>query len=580
MDHKIICPYCFREFDDSKVIFRANTGYTSDQIQDMQINFSYSNPEKIEDMKLFVKYDSNFKVDEALTMYWQTRGGEGGYLKADPSWNMPHIDPADKKNFRKMLLDKPMPHVGNDGFERDEDGFVKRVYDKFSDPLIPMTRLCPHCHNPLPLYDYGKYPQIFISIVGITTAGKTVFLNQLLSNLATTMYKTGYYIGVSNLHTLGEKVEQGSPLPDSTDSSIMRRPLAISMHNLNDDSDGFTLVFYDIAGENCVKTKNPDTAKLDEQALREGIGNFIAYCDALLFLVDPEQIPGFWTGERRVDKIREVIDVVLDIRTAVAGSGLWTDVPVAVVLTKSDLLEDKPALKGTPIFEHIDPKVEGFGKEDFFKIHNCLKNYFDNNVQTITASLAPFTMKAFCAVSAITCGVEKRFMLHRNQYILEKSCERKIKELGNWVRDWNSRTPEDRKYCSECPITARDGSRIEFGYDEAITEANSKDIETEIYADPVHGKRVYLGFWQIASGRQINLVGYPSAHPNPRRVEEPLKWILWRLKKIKPYYLRAEEPSKKWWETHKKYETRIQKWNDAENENEERFYEGSDLNEG
>ena len=73
----------------------------------------------------------------------------------------------------------------------------------------------PHCHNPLPLPNYGKYPTIFISVVGITTCGKTVYLNQLLTRLAMAMQNTGYYITENNLPDCKENVEAKMCIRDS-----------------------------------------------------------------------------------------------------------------------------------------------------------------------------------------------------------------------------------------------------------------------------------------------------------------------------------------------------------------------------
>lgn len=109
------------------------------------------------------------------------------------------------------MLDPDANGVGADGLVRDQDGFAIRVYDRYSDRATPVTRLCPHCHNPLPLPNYGKYPTIFISVVGITTCGKTVYLNQLLTRLAMAMQNTGYYITENNLPDFKENVEANMP---------------------------------------------------------------------------------------------------------------------------------------------------------------------------------------------------------------------------------------------------------------------------------------------------------------------------------------------------------------------------------
>jgi len=172
---KIKCPYCFEEFESDKVLFRANTGFTQEELDREE----FTSGDVGEHKRLFVKF-SQRNPDEKLDRYWTSRGGTAGYSSADPRWNMPHIDPNDADRFWEML-DPDANGVGADDLVRDQDGFAIRVYDRYSDRATPVTRLCPHCHNPLPLPNYGKYPTIFISVVGITTCGKTVYLNQLLT---------------------------------------------------------------------------------------------------------------------------------------------------------------------------------------------------------------------------------------------------------------------------------------------------------------------------------------------------------------------------------------------------------------
>ena len=71
---------------------------------------------------------------------------------------------------------------------------------------------------------------------------------------------------------------------------------------------------------------------------------------------------------------------------------------------------------------------------------------------------------------------------------------------------------------------------IDIDINEDITKEIASGIWTEVYADCASG-RIYLNMWEIWEG--INLVGFPKApRPNPRRVEDPLKWILWRLGRI------------------------------------------------
>ena len=448
---KIKCPYCFEEFESDKVLFRANTGFTQEELDREE----FTSGDVDEHKRLFVKF-SQRNPDEKLDRYWTSRGGTAGYSSADPRWNMPHIDPNDADRFWEML-DPDANGVGADGLVRDQDGFAIRVYDRYSDRATPVTRLCPHCHNPLPLPNYGKYPTIFISVVGITTCGKTVYLNQLLTRLAMAMQNTGYYITENNLPDFKENVEANMPLPGSTDDSVMRRPLAVNLVDQNDRSKAFTIVFYDIAGENCVKW-NDDYAKLGDQDSRnsrakEGIASFIARADGLMFLVDPNQVPGF-SAYPDVSGVNKVVGVVNQIRVALNMSqNTWADVPVAVVLTKTDEIRNQyPKGNQSPMFRPTAAVSGGLNREEYFAISHELEDYLSNNAAMILAQLGQFVRKTFCGVSAITCGVERRFVKYKNWYILDDICGREYDELRAWIKGWNERSPEERNFYYACPV--------------------------------------------------------------------------------------------------------------------------------
>lgn len=588
-----ICPYCFGKFEDKEVLFRANTGFTQEELDREE----FASGEVDEHKRLFVKF-SQKNPDEKLDQYWRSRGGSGGYASADPRWNMPHIDPADG-HFREML-DPDAKGVDEDGFVRDRDGFIARVYDRYSDCTLPMTRLCPHCHNPLPLVNYGKYPTMFISVVGITTCGKTVYLNQLLNRLATAMQNTGYYITENNLPDFKENVEVDTPLPGSTDDSVMRRPLAVNLVCNGDRGNAFTIVFYDIAGENCVRWGDDYERAGGDQDMRnrrakEGIASFIARADGLMFLIDPNQVPGF-AQYPDANSVRTVVRVVNNIRVALnMDITAWADVPVAVVLTKTDEIKNQYQKQDSPLFLPSAETEDGLNRQDYFAISTELEQYLSINAATILADLEQFSKKSFCGVSAITCGVERRFAKYRNWYILDEVCDRKFDELRRWINGWNDRTPEDRAHYYACPIrqiasfdpethkpavdpgTLEPELRpIEVDRQTPITEEIASNILTEIYADCAeYGDRIYLTMWEV--WQQINLVGYPKGSPNPRRVEDPLKWILWRLGKIGPYFREEPEPTKGWLESSRRFQDRFNDWIARQIVKKKEFYEGEDL---
>lgn len=587
------CPYCFANINHREVIFRANTGFTQEELSEEQMaddsgftmvssNQDRQRSSDLEIKWLFRRYDGenslspDKKLDKELIEFWEKRGGESGYVNADPNWDYPHIDPANPETFRQMISTEPRGgfQPDADGFIRDKDGFIIRVLDRYSSAASQMTRLCPHCHNPLPLPDYGKYPILFISVVGITGSGKTVYLNQLLNRFPNVIQNTGYRMGPSAL-AVNEVVMENHPLPSSTDDQTMRRPLAVSLTKKDNSADGLTIVFYDIAGENCIEfMESSDNQKKDSAT----IGNFIAYCDALLFLIDPDQVPIFAAPSTKdtmamLKHVQDVIDVVNKIRVLLnTQHPNWDGIPVAAVLTKSDLLLERVSKNAmlrdrlppdSPIFQHLSTtEQKGFNREDFYPIHKQLSNEFAQNAPDITDSMTSFSQKGYFAVSAITCGVENRFEKYQNLYSFTEENYGKFKKLIQWVTIWNGRSPEERLHFSACPVLKKDGTPISFPTDTSITAENASGIETEIFAESHQGgyvDRIYLDLWEVAS-QSINPIGYPTAPPNPRRIAEPIRWILWKKHYLDPYFYPDPKPEKGLFMSKRRYESLLESW--------------------
>ena len=94
----------------------------------------------------------------------------------------------------------------------------------------------------------------------------------------------------------------------------------------------------------------------------------------------------------------------------------------------------------------------GLNREEYFAISHELEDYLSNNAAMILAQLGQFVRKTFCGVSAITCGVERRFVKYKNWYILDDICGRKYDELRAWIKGWNERSPEERNFYYACPV--------------------------------------------------------------------------------------------------------------------------------
>lgn len=603
-----ICPFCFAECKEDEVLFRATDyirtpagslgrrragstgGLLSQTMEDVNPSGNGGN----ETDELFRPYDTpdpsdwerigeyamngapeGKKLDIPLMQYWSKRGGADGYIHNDPNWFLPHIDPR-SATFRSMIITDPRgagryaANIDENGFVRERGGFITRVVDRLGGPDIPMKRLCPYCHNPFPLTDYGKYPILVVAIVGMTGSGKTVYLNQLFSKFSNGLEKTGYKLGATNLEEIGKEITPDSPLPSSTDDSIMRRPMAASL--IKDSGEGLTMVFYDIAGENCQidPSLSPDQQALKSERLGT-ISTFIEHCDGMIFLLDPRQIPELSpTRFGKVVNVKLIVDEMKNIRGLNAQSPDFSDVPVAITVAQSDTFQDKKDTTVPEMFTGTNFS-NGFDREDFIKIDNALR------VGALSSSsfspLSSFPDKGFFAVSAITCGVESRFMKFQNEYVLDPDNESSYKRMLEWIIGWNSRTPEEREHFASCPVEVftPDGERYEFDYQEDITVEKMGNLILDIsgYCEAANDEIQFT----LADVISNQLVGYAIDDPDPRRVADPVRWILWKKRKIGPRFVISEpKPKKGPLERQWKYDARVAEYEERQAMLEKEFY--------
>ncbi|MBR6825702.1 MAG: hypothetical protein IKM59_04055 [Oscillospiraceae bacterium] len=362
---------------------------------------------------------------------------------------MPHIDPS-SPHFQDMIRFEP---TGNycpdaDGFVRDSDGFVRRVIDKYSDPNVPMTRLCPHCHNPLPLPEYGKYPVMFISVVGLLGAGKTAYIHQLLRKFSASMVESGCRVGSVHLTDTESAYFRGYGLIEA-----MNHPweypfplVATIFANKRSSSEPMrmTLVFYEIP----VECFMPSVFEF-ELPDRSYVGRNIAVSDGMIFMMDPEQFPAFATGKfyRNYD-IAQIVDAICRMRIEMNyHAPTWDDIPVAVVISKSDKLKRcKGIPESHPIFTYPKENVEGFDRDENREIHTFLRDLLERTSGSYISPLRTFAKHHYFAVSSIPCGVTCRFPddhcdsvedisygLRSQQHIIEDVTPMRIGDPLKWI---------------------------------------------------------------------------------------------------------------------------------------------------
>lgn len=208
---------------------------------------------------------------------------------------------------------------------------------------VEADRICPFCHNPL-LSGAGKKKMVLISVIGNTNAGKTVYFSSLQKFIANRLM----YIGESDagdynffeVGTMLPKATNLKPLPSCSMLYTLKKPTG-------GDSEGIILVFCDIAGEN---TK--DKRKLEKTAFN------LPNSSGILFMIDPTRFAEIAriNGESNVkcDDQKEVFTALFNFFHAGENK---LDIPTAIVITKSDILQKHPFFRTNEEYaEYVQPK--------------------------------------------------------------------------------------------------------------------------------------------------------------------------------------------------------------------------------
>lgn len=232
---KIVCPYCFEEFNRSDVMFRC----TND------------NCEK--------------EIDEAMKRFW---GGDRQML------------PAFENGLGKFarMMDK-MP----DSAACPKCGHTSH------------TVICPKCHNMIPK-EMVEHKGYIISIIGARSSGKTNYITVLIDQLRKNGSKIGQNLGVlastvadDNKNCTQSRYRENfynvlfkkGELPEQTkiEDKQSKIPLIFTVTQAGVKKPLY-LVFYDTAGENFNDPKN----------ISKNV-KFLDESDAVIFLLDTFSIP-------------------------------------------------------------------------------------------------------------------------------------------------------------------------------------------------------------------------------------------------------------------------------------------------
>lgn len=493
---KIVCPYCFNIFSHKEVHFRSMT-VKNNVMADEAIEERWGDDERkmkqeLEKNRIARKFQKQ-REDPELSEFW-ARFHITPDQRDDAEWNNPVIRPSDKE----MLY-----HGGaeGEGLIYSDDGFLARIRDCYSENST--VRLCPKCHNRLPS-TYGKYRSLFISVVGITSSGKTVYLNQLLEGLQRYLACAGLVTeGTFNLRP-DERITRSSFLPMSTQEGVLYPPMMANIipYRGQRGCDEVTLVFYDIAGENCI-----DADRLFK------FGPYLQHSQAIIMLMDPKQFSKFdeSAGDNPISNVVEALINFFD------ASGIPQRPLMAATLSKSDKLRemvddftmDDFIRPDSVIFKKVqyDSSQKGFYQNSYRQMQGAMISLMRelDPVEMIQGPLRNFFYKtAFFAVSALGVEVQPRYNIGTDEdpvYMdLNKEAEQAVQLLKK----------EHKHGTAQEPPLYQGKKQVLLG------------------TDPENGENVIRSFKEIhESNRHVEY--WLNENPDPHRIEEPLLWILHQL---------------------------------------------------
>ncbi len=475
---EITCPYCFSKFADDAVHFRMETVFSEEDLdpkgegRDRQ-EVATDRRFKSEEVKAqLAEYDLREKFvphnDEPYEEFWKTYNGTTEKTSVSLDGKTAKVMPYHRPVFSPKYPDHRQ-YFGKPNSDRDvinENGMTYAAYDCFGKQT--QRRVCPHCHNPLP-GAYGKHPVMFISIIGITRAGKTVYLSQLCKYISRQLADFNISVTPTSIYAReyleDNPVVMGKELPKGTPKEQLLQPLCFDLsYTKNGINENRTVVFYDIAGENC-----------DDIALEKihSFGPFIEHSDGIILLIDPEQ---FKTSSEAGEptKVLDTIHALFANKSSEAVRKL----PLAICVSKGDKVANE--MIGSPLYdvERIMDRngeyVTKFNAQSYNVIHDGMKRFVQNIANPLSVTLnTKYDNFNYFIMSAIGTDTKKLegtnldtpagpvvpkriieplvWMLHKFDFI---GCEGELHEPKDWICDCDGTKHRIRvnQYCPVCKL--------------------------------------------------------------------------------------------------------------------------------
>ncbi len=289
------------------------------------------------------------------------------------------------------------------------------------------TRVCPTCHNLIPLGAEDDGNRIFV-ILGPKGVGKSHYIAVLIDQLrnsvsseingvfspatdgTTVKYRDTYY------HRLFEEKRKLPATRSFESDDADREPLIYYLRIFDQDKPKvFTFAFFDTAGEDITSAGKISELSLDK---------FISEAAGLVYLVDPLQnryINARIRVEGKPPVGGEESDMLNNVCTAIRNADRTRvrkkkiDIPIAVCLTKSDVLfkssddaEEDKVLFGPGSALKIPREHGGYDKENFDQIDAELEEYLRRCIgDGFLRTVDEFSKHRFFAFSALGCNPVK-----------------------------------------------------------------------------------------------------------------------------------------------------------------------------
>lgn len=319
---RIICPYCCRHFEPDEVHFRYKEATRREapvQHEEEEITFRRRGGSRNE---LTVRNDGRV-LDQQLFKYYKEFGS-----------------PADSGNFENYSMQLPFiefdrlnPKITYDFAAFEEYGFINKIR---VDGQMLDERLCPFCHNRV-VEGAGKQDMHMISVIGNTSAGKSVYL-AILSKIigedkalnASIFFKGNeeeeeYYF--KNYKSL---IKENRRL-NATNGIVPPIPFEINFtDSITGQKRSVMIVFRDIMGESVQNLRDLGLS-----------GKHIKESSALLYLLDPT---GFNEVIAKVTKRSydggSQAESLTALKRYLTGDEYeeQTSIPTAIVIAKSDII--------------------------------------------------------------------------------------------------------------------------------------------------------------------------------------------------------------------------------------------------